>query len=121
MECRLKHSNKPFHCQVWLRWERDENGAKLLNVKEIPFGPPIKDEDALESILRRAQLAILNPKSDSKKFVDLDLSAVQANVAPFGETFSPNVVCVDIASPLVTDLSFIDLPGDDHTPASKPL
>jgi hypothetical protein len=115
MECRLKSSNKPWKCQVKLRWERDENGIKLDNPFEIPFGPPLPNEDELENTLRRAQLAILNPSVASKNFVDLDLSDVKPNLAPLGDrkqlSFSSNIVCVDISSPLVSDLSFIDLPG----------
>jgi len=95
--------------------ERDENGGRLNNPVEVPFGPSISDEDALEGILKRAQLAILNPSIDSTRFVELDLSRVRPNTPPFGEkpqlSFSSNVVCVDISSPRVADLSFIDLPG----------
>jgi len=114
MECRLKYSQDPWQAQVLLRRERHEDGTKLNIVHEIPFGPPLTDEQELESRLKRAQLAILNPHVGPEKFVDLNLETVTPNEAPFGGpqlSFSSNVVCVDISSPLVTDLAFIDLPG----------
>jgi hypothetical protein len=115
MECRLKYYKGPWQARVFLRHERHEDGTKLNTVREIPFGGPITDEDELETVLKRAQLAILNPSVDSKKFIDLNLDLVNAGEAPFGGrqlSFSSNVVCVDISSPLVTDLAFIDLPGE---------
>jgi len=114
MECRLKYSQEPWQARVFLRHERHEDGTKINTVREIPFGPLLTEEQDLESFLKRAQLAILNPHIESEKFVDLNLEIVTANEAPFGGrqlSFSSNVVCVDISSPLVTDLAFIDLPG----------
>lgn len=116
MECRLKYAKKPWRGQVKLRWERDVQGSKLEKVREEKFGPVLSDEEELETMLKRAQLAILNPNISSKNFVHLDLSTVKPNTAPIGDaqqlSFSTNVVCVDIESELVTDLSFIDLPGE---------
>lgn len=94
--------------QVLLRNEKDVKGNKLPEIREDKFGPAIFDKSSLEQMLRRAQLAILNPSLPTKQFetVDtdglIDLTELQ---------FSPNVVCVDISGPGVTNLSFIDLPG----------
>ena len=116
MECRLTRSNGPWRCQMFLRFERDINGKPMTPVKEVIFGDVLTDEKHLEDALRRAQLAILNPKVPYNKFINLNLADVQPDGSiPFaaerGLSFSPNVVCLHILSPHVTDLSFVDLPG----------
>lgn len=69
----------------------------------------------LEDMLRRAQLAILNPSVEASRFVDFDIEMLDPGELPLGSKlqlqFSSNVVCLDITSPDVTNLSFIDLPG----------
>lgn len=116
MECRLTRSDGPWKCQVLLRFERSEDETRLNDVREVRFGPLLTNEGELEGVLKRAQLAILNPSVESERFVDLDLSTVVSNVPPLGSrrqlSFSSNVVCLDVTSPLLTDLSFIDLPGE---------
>ncbi|KLO09761.1 hypothetical protein SCHPADRAFT_857550 [Schizopora paradoxa] len=113
MECRLQHSKGPWRCQVLLRYERDEFGNRLPEVKEEKFGPVLHDKSLLEDTLRRAQLAILNPSVQAKRFVDYDLNdeAYPPLKSEKQLQFSCNVVCLDLQSPDVTDLSFIDLPG----------
>ncbi|TDL25543.1 hypothetical protein BD410DRAFT_717419 [Rickenella mellea] len=115
MECRLTCSPQPWRAQVLLRFERDEAGNRLPEVKEEKFGPPIVAKSELELQLKRAQLAILNPSVASELFVELDLSVLTSGCPPLGSDrqlqFSPNVVCLDISGPELTDLSFIDLPG----------
>ncbi|KAL5513678.1 hypothetical protein ACEPAH_4077 [Sanghuangporus vaninii] len=115
MECRMSYSPESFRCQISLRLEVDELGNPVKNVREVKFGPLLTDKSTLEEMLRRAQLAILNPSVPKEFFVNLDLDNVQPGQPPFGMTrqlqFSPNVICVDISSPVVTDLTFIDLPG----------
>lgn len=114
MECRLTRSDKPWQCQVLLRRETDANGDKI-RTREEPFGPLLTDKGELEEMLRRAQLAILNPSVEADKFVDLDTSLLEDGEWPLGSvkqlSFSDNVVCMDISGPDLTDLSFIDLPG----------
>ncbi|KAJ7280257.1 hypothetical protein C8J57DRAFT_1464612 [Mycena rebaudengoi] len=72
-------------------------------------------QEDFEPMLRRAQLAILNPSVLSSTFVHFDLSLVAPGRAPEGSTkqqqFSANVVCLDLSGPNVPDLSFINLPG----------
>ncbi|KAG8946753.1 hypothetical protein FRC04_011409 [Tulasnella sp. 424] len=116
MECRLTQSSgEPWKCQVSLRIEHnDETGKRLSEIREKKFGSLITDPSLLEDVLRRAQLAILNPTVDHGKFVDFDVSRIGTD-PPLGSPkqlqFSKNVVCLDLSGPEVTDLSFIDLPG----------
>ena len=121
MECRLTHTNRPWECQVLLRRETDASG-NTIKVQEEPFGPMLYDKDDLEEMLRRAQLAILNPSLPAEFFVDFDTKSLSPGEIPPGSerqlSFSDNVVCLNLSSPDVTDLSFIDLPGTsarEHT------
>ena len=115
MECRLIHSTRPWQCQVLLRRETDENGNKI-SAKEIPFGPLLHDKSQLEEMLRRAQLAVLNPSLSPSFFEDFDTKSLKPGDKPTGSArqlaFSNDVVCIDLQAPEVTDLSFIDLPGE---------
>lgn len=116
MECRLQQQpDVQWHCQVYLRMETDRENRALREVKEAPFGSTIFSTKELEAMLRRAQLAILNPGVASERFVDLNLDNLEPGVAPLGSAeqlaFSSNVVCVTVWGPDVPDLSFIDLPG----------
>ncbi|PIL25641.1 transporter [Ganoderma sinense ZZ0214-1] len=109
MECRLTHSPDTWSCQISIRREYDENGKKLLDVKEVPFGQRLTKKEDVEPMLRRAQAAVL--------LGDASVSDLKASVK--GDRFSRNVVCVDLAGPDLTNLSFVDLPGiiqnaDDH-------
>ncbi|KAF9516697.1 hypothetical protein BS47DRAFT_1371660 [Hydnum rufescens UP504] len=116
MECRLKQSDSRWQCQVLLRTEVDAPGVRRQKTEKI-FGPIVYDTDELEKMLRRAQLAILNPSVPSNAFVDFDLTSLEEDVLPLGSHeqlgFSSNTVCLDVSGPDVPDLSFIDLPGND--------
>ena len=89
-------------------------------VREMPFGPTLTDPSKVEDVLRRAQLAIVNPSismKDLDAFVQLDKAAVDAakqGKAPLGSTkqlsFSRNPVVVEISGPDLTNLTFLDLP-----------
>jgi GTP-binding protein EngB required for normal cell division len=61
----------------------------------------------LEDILRRAQLAILNPGDDPKDYVSKALDEIPDPA----EDFSKNVICLDIKGPDLPELMFYDLPG----------
>ena len=67
----------------------------------------------LEGMIRRAQLAILHPSTDPSTFVELtdDEIAKDYSSSKIQTKFSPDVVCLEIESRDVTDLSFTDLPG----------
>ncbi|KAK3110992.1 hypothetical protein LTR53_014181 [Teratosphaeriaceae sp. CCFEE 6253] len=63
------------------------------------------DKTLLEDLLRRAQLAILNPSRNPMDYLrGTPSTATQLN-------FSPNVVSLDIKGPGLPELSFFDLPG----------
>lgn len=114
MECRLTHSSGPWQCQVLLRRETDEHGRKIPT-KEEKFGPLLHDKSELEEMIRRAQLAILNPSVPKDVFETFDTKSLKQGEKPAESikqlAFSSNVVCLDLSAPDVTDLSFIDLPG----------
>ncbi|KIP02342.1 hypothetical protein PHLGIDRAFT_32230 [Phlebiopsis gigantea 11061_1 CR5-6] len=114
MECRLTNSEGPWRCQILLRREMDETGQRSPT-KEEKFGPLLRDKSELEEMIRRAQLAVLNPGLSATFFETFDTRSL-----PFGSkpaespkqlAFSSSVVCLDLAGPDLPDLSFIDLPG----------
>ncbi|KAM5536974.1 hypothetical protein V8D89_009303 [Ganoderma adspersum] len=101
MECRLTHSPDTWSCRISIRREYDDNDSKLSDVKEVPFGERITKREDVEPMLRRAQAAVL--------LGDASLGDLKSSVK--GDRFSRNVVCVDLAGPELTNLSFVDLPG----------
>lgn len=109
MECRLSSTSGPWSCQVSIRWEFDAHGKRLEKVHEEPFGDVITRKSDVELALRRAQAAVLNPAAGVAEFVDADVEELRSGKAL---PFSRNVVCVDLEGPDLTDLSFIDLPGE---------
>lgn len=68
----------------------------------------VTDKHELEPMLRRAQVAILNPRADPQTFVDVDLASLSLHQQV---PFSPNVVCLEIQGPDLPELYFYDLPG----------
>ena len=124
MECRLSSApapDTPWSCQISIRWEFDEAGRPLDNVREDKFGPKLTDKTEVEVMLRRAQAAVLSPSIPSEHFVRADLAALVdgrggllggRTVGGFGTLlFSKNVIVVDVVGPELVDLSFVDLPG----------
>ena len=113
MECRLSASNNPWTCQVSLRFEYDENKKPLKDVREVPFGPSLSfaQKSSVELVLRRAQMAILNPRVNYKEFLNFSAKELKGYSNPNTLKFSKNVVCLDISGPDLTELSFVDLPG----------
>ena len=68
-------------------------------------------------MLRRAQAAVLCHGSGSagtsvEAFVEMDPEEAREKARREGRAFSRNVVCVELAGPELTDLSFVDLPGE---------
>ncbi|KIP02343.1 hypothetical protein PHLGIDRAFT_298819 [Phlebiopsis gigantea 11061_1 CR5-6] len=114
MECRLQSNSPVWKCQVRLRRETDETGQRVP-VTEEQFGEPIYIKSQLEEMIRRAQLAILNPSLPAKFFESFDTKSLSPGQKPPGSekqlAFSNNVVCLDLYGPDLPDLSFIDLPG----------
>lgn len=71
------------------------------------FATIYRKED-LGTALLRAQLAILNPGHDYYRYCNMSL---EENTEGNQVQFSPNVVCLEIASAGLPELSFFDLPG----------
>ncbi|KAH9921275.1 P-loop containing nucleoside triphosphate hydrolase protein [Amylocystis lapponica] len=113
MECRLQSSSGPWFCQVSIRWEYGTDDRRKDDVREVPFGPLITDKADVELMLRRAQVAVLNPTVPSTSFLTLSAGDLGRYTGKKTTSlpFSKNVVCVDLAGPELTDLSFVDLPG----------
>ncbi|KAF8181829.1 P-loop containing nucleoside triphosphate hydrolase protein [Pholiota molesta] len=108
-ECRLSRSDAPWQCIVSLRFITDANGQPLGQARNDPFGPIIYDKSKVEERIRRAQLAILNPKVAPASFLEDgagDRTGVESQLS-----FSLNAVTLQISGPDVADLSFCDLPG----------
>lgn len=123
MECRLSSSNGPWSCRVSLRNEFDPTGKPLDTVSEVPFGNTITDKHHVELLLRRAQTAILNPTVPHRKILKMEAQELKEINTMDTLPFSRNVVCVDLEGPDLTDLSFIDLPGESSLkflPFNKP-
>jgi len=68
----------------------------------------VTEKGELESMLRKAQLAVLNPRNDPQTFVGVDLASA---TLPRQVPFSPNVVSLEIQGPNLPELYFYDLPG----------
>lgn len=73
---------------------------ELSEITTIDFAETCQRDDVCD-IVRRAQLAILNPSSKNH----------QTEISQYEVMFSPNVVRLDILQDEVCNLSFIDLPG----------
>ena len=101
MEYRLQNSADPWKCQVFLRFEKDRTGQRILDMREVKFGPLLTDKSKLEEMLRRAQLAILNPSISYTSVVELDISKVVPGEPMFWDSlqFSSNVVALDMYGP----------------------
>ncbi|THH09638.1 hypothetical protein EW145_g1875 [Phellinidium pouzarii] len=103
MELRLKRSDAPWRCDVFLRFVHDED-AKYHG--HVAFGSPITDPDEVEDRLKRAQLAILNPLHPPTDFLRNPIPSASHSLG-----FSQNHISVQVQGPNMTDLSFYDLPG----------
>ncbi|KIJ08216.1 hypothetical protein PAXINDRAFT_89188 [Paxillus involutus ATCC 200175] len=104
-ECKLSHSDSPWKCIVKLHFSTDSKGASIP-VRLVHFGAPITSKSSVEDRIRRAQHAILNPSTDSNKYLHGD------NVSDENEvSFSKNYVSLEISGKGLADLSFVDLPG----------
>ncbi|KZT61041.1 hypothetical protein CALCODRAFT_514981 [Calocera cornea HHB12733] len=119
-EVRLRYSTEPWKCVISLRYEYDESGAQTGDSVIVPFGNNILDPTQVEVMLRRAQLAILNDDHNPTTYLGLDYTQLQA--AKTIKQFSKNVVCVEVSGSLLTDLTFVDLPGIiQHHPTDRSL
>ena len=115
MECSISSSADSWSCQITLRISYDHEGHPLSEPESIPFGPAITDKSSVELWLLRAQVAILS----LHRFEDF-LEKSPAELQNMMETdrdmppFSKNIIHIDVSGPGLTDLSFVDLPGEKH-------
>lgn len=108
MEVILNRStNRPWHCTISLRIEHIEVPGTPRSVGTILFAST-EDKDDVPLMLRRAQLAILNPALPLSHFQGLD--ELECQRYPVALKFSRNTVVLDILGADV-DVTFIDLPG----------
>ena len=112
MECRLYRSSGEWSCQVYIRWEFNEDHSRLGTVREDRFGPLLTCEGDVEITLRRAQAAVLNPTRSQSDYLYMDIATLQANNDKHQLKFSNNAVCIDLQGPDFTELTFTDLPGE---------
>jgi len=115
MECTLSSSAESWSCSIFLRTEFDARGAKLNASATEDFGPVITDKSSVELWLRRAQAAILSPHRAHAEFLNkshAELKALAIEDEGVILSFSKNIVHLDVKDPDVTDLSFVDLPGE---------
>lgn len=110
MEIRLSRSSARWTCRISIRQEYDANGQRLNKISEIPFGPVLTDPGDVELQLRRAQFAVLNPSETHATILEYTAEKLTGSDSE-APTFSPNIVCVELQGPELTDLSFVDLPG----------
>jgi hypothetical protein len=96
-----------WQCVVSLRFITDAKGQSLGQVRNDRFGPTIHNKAEVEERIRRAQRAILNPSTSSRRFLDGDDEDPEQREL----TFSTNCVSLQISGRDVADLSFVDLPG----------
>ena len=95
-----------LHAKVSLRFEHVEvEGQKHTN--SVDFGQT-RTVDEVPILLRRAQLAILNPDQDPSSFQSL--SDAECDDTSLKLMFSRNTVVIQIKG-AETDITFIDLPG----------
>lgn len=67
----------------------------------------VTNKAELEIMLRRAQLAVLNPRHNPQEFLNADVTYPH----PLQVAFSPNIISLEIQGPGLPELSFYDLPG----------
>jgi GTPase SAR1 family protein len=94
-----------WSCCISLRMDHDDNGKKIGDSNPIFFAYTKVKADVTD-LLRRAQLAILNPKKDPNSFVEGNLD----NIDDMSMKFSWNTVVMEINGHRV-DITLIDLPG----------
>jgi GTPase SAR1 family protein len=106
MEVILSRSEKKWSCKISLRFETGQ-APGISPVMTQPFATT-EDKNEVTLILRRAQLAILNPSEPIANF--LTLTDAQCKTRTISQNFSRNTIVIEIIGADV-DVTFIDLPG----------
>ncbi|KAJ3000968.1 hypothetical protein HDV02_000037 [Globomyces sp. JEL0801] len=109
-----KSKTTSWKCNVKIRNEFDRYGSPLDSVQEVQFCN-VNSPNGLDLILKKAQLAILNPSTDPLSFLNSEIPTYDDENELM---FSRNVICVDITGANV-DLTLIDLPGIIHSVSSN--
>jgi GTPase SAR1 family protein len=106
MEVVLSRSSEDgWHCEVSLRFDYNEVPGSMVGTHSFA---KTNNKDDVPIILRRAQLAILNPDESLDTFRNLDEN--QCKDHRITQSFSRNTVVMEISGADV-DVTFIDLPG----------
>ncbi|KAK0501905.1 P-loop containing nucleoside triphosphate hydrolase protein [Armillaria luteobubalina] len=118
MECTMLSSSPTWSCTIYLNVKYGIDGSELAIPNRIRFGPLITNKDVVELWIRRAQAAILGYHRRAKEdFSNMTMEELRNLVTTDSEMmlpFSKNIVQVELRDPLLTDLSFVDLPGIIH-------
>jgi len=88
----------------------DEHGVDLDQPYRVEFGDPVSDKPLVTERIRRAQSAILNPNTPTRRFLEAPLDSLEGRQL----SFSSNSVCLEISGRDIDDLFFVDLPGGHH-------
>ncbi|KAJ3086674.1 hypothetical protein HK102_012735, partial [Quaeritorhiza haematococci] len=108
-----------WRCRIKLRFEYDAQGNLLSRPKEVPFGSEIGRAEDVELWVRRAQKALLNPSTESNRFLaytfdDSSVTARDKEAASNELKFTRNIVCLEVFGAGI-NLTLIDLPGIIHS------
>ena len=108
IECCLSETAEKWRCMVSIRYEfDDETGARLEEPTKVDFGGVIGSISDVEERVRRAQIAVLNPRlAPDTVLLSHDLTQITNELK-----FTENVVCLSIEGPNVGNLTLVDLPG----------
>jgi len=93
--------------RVSLRDQPQKNSSSKTENKPVPFAMTDSTQELL-LIIKRAQLALLNPKKEPKDFLNLDESEFDNYRSEC--VFSRDLVVIEVYG-AETDVTFIDLPG----------
>ncbi|KGO41110.1 Dynamin [Penicillium expansum] len=122
LEINLSESDDNWKCVIHLsrRYIFDPSKRMKMPKKSEPLGPwtalggqddehfvTLENKREVEGAIRCAQLAILNPSTDSHDFFPGSSDMAQT----YQVKFSPNAVRLDISGSGLPNLSFYDLPG----------
>lgn len=120
LEINLSESDSAWSCRVLLMKRYMYLPKGRMPSSKNPLGPWVEqeyeelifdtltDKSLLPDVLKRAQLATLNPGRSPKDYMREENQEVDEDTQV---KFSPNVVRLDITAPRFPSLSFYDLPG----------
>ena len=110
----MKKADGDWRCEIFI-FRTCEQNAGLENPEQISFGPTITNPDEVPDRVQRAQRAILNPNTDSSRYLHDNLDDDEQNEL----SFSQDYISIQISGPGLVDLSFVDLPGAHYVLRGK--